>query len=66
MFVDCFSRYTVLVPASNHTADTVSDALLRHVVPYFGTLAASCQIVAGNLLVMSGEADTLPGEFRES
>ena len=37
MFVDCFSRYTVLVPASNHTADTVSDALLRHVVPYFGT-----------------------------
>ena len=37
MFVDCFSRYTVLVPASNHTADTVSHALLRHVVPYFGT-----------------------------
>ena len=37
MFVDCFSRYTVLVPAINHTADTVSEALLRHVVPYFGT-----------------------------
>ena len=37
VFVDCFSRFTVLVPASNHTADTVSDALLRHVVPYFGT-----------------------------
>ena len=37
VFVDCFSRYTVLVPASNHTADTVSDALLRHVMPYFGT-----------------------------
>ena len=37
VFVDCFSRYTVLVSASNHTADTVSDALLRHVVPYFGT-----------------------------
>ena len=37
VFVDCFSRYTVLVPASNHTTDTVSDALLRHVVPYFGT-----------------------------
>ena len=36
-FVDCFSRFTILVPASNHTADTVSDALLRHVVPYFGT-----------------------------
>ena len=29
--------YTVLVLASNHTADTVSEALLRHVVPYFGT-----------------------------
>ena len=37
MFVDCFSRYTVLVPASNHTANTVSKALLHHVVPYFGT-----------------------------
>ena len=37
VFVDCFSRYAVLVPASNHTADTVSDALLHHVVPYFGT-----------------------------
>ena len=37
VFVDCFSQYTVLVPASNHTANTVSEALLRHVVPYFGT-----------------------------
>ena len=37
VFVDCFSRYTVLVSASNHTADTVSEALLRHVVLYFGT-----------------------------
>ena len=37
MFVDCYSRYTILVPASTHTANTVSDALLRHVVPYFGT-----------------------------
>ena len=37
VFVDCFSRYTVLVPASNHTADTVSEALLRHVMLYFGT-----------------------------
>ena len=27
----------MLVPASNHTADMVSEALLRHVVPYFGT-----------------------------
>ena len=37
VFVDCYCRYTILVPASNHTANTVSDALLRHVVPYFGT-----------------------------
>ena len=37
VFVDCYSRYTVLVPSSNHTASTVSEALLRHVVPYFGT-----------------------------
>ena len=37
VFVDCYSRFTILVPASNHTADTASDALLRHIVPYFGT-----------------------------
>ena len=37
VFVDCYSRYTILLPVSNHTANTVSDALLRHVVPYFGT-----------------------------
>ena len=37
VFVDCYSWYTILVPASNHTANTVSDALLRHIVPYFGT-----------------------------
>ena len=37
LFVDCYSRYTILVLASNHTANTVSDALLRYVVPYFGT-----------------------------
>ena len=36
VFVDCYSRFTILVPASNHTASTVSDALLCHVVPYFG------------------------------
>ena len=36
MFVDCYSRYTILVTSSNHTANTVSEAL-RHVVPYFGT-----------------------------
>ena len=37
VFVDCYSRFTILVPASNHTTDTVSDYLLSHVVPYFGT-----------------------------
>ena len=37
VFVDCYSRYTILVPSSNHTTSTVSEALLRHVVPYFGT-----------------------------
>ena len=37
VFVDCYSRYIILVPSSNHTASTVSEALLRHVVPYFGT-----------------------------
>ena len=37
VFVDCYSRYTILVPASNHTASTVIDTLLRHVIPYFGT-----------------------------
>ena len=37
VFVDCYSRYTILVPFSNHTANTVSEALLRHVIPYFGT-----------------------------
>ena len=37
VFVNCYSRYTILAPANNHTASTVSDALLRHVVPYFGT-----------------------------
>ena len=37
VFVDCYSRYTILVPSSNHTANTVNEALLRHVVPYFCT-----------------------------
>ena len=37
VLVDCYSRYTILVPASNHTANTVSDAILRHVVPHYGT-----------------------------
>ena len=37
VFVDCYSKYTILVPSSNHTASTVSKALMRHVIPYFGT-----------------------------
>ena len=37
VFVDCFSKYTIIVPSSNHTANTVSEALMRHVIPYFGT-----------------------------
>ena len=37
VFVDCYSRYTIFVPSSNHTANTVSEAFLHHVVPYFGT-----------------------------
>ena len=37
IFVDCFSKYTILDPSGNHTASTVSEALMRHVVPYFGT-----------------------------
>ena len=54
VLVDCYSRYTILVPASNHMASTVSDALLRHVIPYFGTPRPSCPIVVANLWVMPG------------
>ena len=37
VFVDCFSKYTILVLSSNHTATMVSKALMCHVIPYFGT-----------------------------
>ena len=37
VFVDCYSQYAILALACNYTASTVSDALLRHVIPYFGT-----------------------------
>ena len=37
VFVDCYSKYTILIPFSNHTANTVSEALMWHVIPYFGT-----------------------------
>ena len=38
VFMDCYSKYTILIPSSNHTANTVSEALMRHVIPYFGPL----------------------------
>ena len=37
VLVDCYSKYTILVPSSNHTTNTVSEALLHHVIPYFST-----------------------------
>ena len=37
VFVDCYSKYTILIPSSNHTANTVSEALMRHMILYFGT-----------------------------
>ena len=37
VFVDCYSKYTILVSSSIHTANMVSEALMRHVIPYFGT-----------------------------
>ena len=37
VFVDCYSKYTILIPSSNHTANMVSEALMCHVIPYFGT-----------------------------
>ena len=53
VFVDCCSRYTILVPASNHTANMVSEALLRHLVPYFGTprrlLSDHCREFVGEI-----------------
>ena len=35
-FVNCYSKYTILIPSKDHTAQTVSNALLDRVVPYFG------------------------------
>ena len=34
--IDCFSRYTILVPLKDHTASSVSRALYEHVIGYFG------------------------------
>ena len=37
VFVDCYSKDTILIPFSNHTANTVRKALMRHAILYFGT-----------------------------
>ena len=34
--IDCFSRFTILVPLKEHTATTVSKALYEYVIGYFG------------------------------
>ena len=48
-FVDCYTKYAILIPLKDHTAQTVSNALLDHVIPYFGvTNGDSCQIGARN------------------
>ena len=41
--MDCFLKYTILVSSSNHTANAVSEALMRHVIPYFGT---ACRLLS--------------------
>ena len=51
VFVDCYSRYTILVPASNHTANTLSSAMSCHTSALH---AASCQTGAASLWVRSG------------
>ena len=33
VFVDCFSKYTILIPSSNHTMSAVNEALMWHVIP---------------------------------
>ena len=38
IFVDCFSKYTILVLSRNHTAMNVCNVLLNHIIPYFGVL----------------------------
>ena len=37
VFMDCYSKYTILIPSSNHTANMVREALMCYVIPYFGT-----------------------------
>ena len=35
-FMDCYSKYAILIPSNDHTARTVNNTLLYHVIPYFG------------------------------
>ena len=35
-FVDRYSMYAILIPSKDHTAQTVSNVLLDHVILYFG------------------------------
>ena len=38
VFIDCFSKFSILVPSKDHhTTPTVCSALLWQVIPYFGT-----------------------------
>ena len=34
--IDCFSRYLILIPIKDHSATTVSQALYKRVIEYFG------------------------------
>ena len=52
--MDCFSKYTIIIPSSNHTANTVSEALMRHVIPYFSTPRSSSSTLAESSLAPSG------------
>ena len=36
VFVDCYTKYAILIPSKGHTAATVCNALLTRVIPYFG------------------------------
>ena len=38
--IDVFSRFLILFPAADHTADTVASGLLQHVIAYFGVPTA--------------------------
>ena len=35
-FIDCFTRYVIAIPTSNHTVTTVAQLLLQHVISAFG------------------------------